>query len=142
MMKARSHQIEADGNAFTVQAAGEGCWTVTSDAGIERVWVAGPPSSPIAFYDGRVYEFETLRNAQRRSRGQADSHALSAPMPATVRTVLVKVGDEVAEGETLVVLEAMKMELPLRAPKAGRVAEIRCAAGELVQPGVALVELS
>ena len=50
-------------------------------------------------------------------------------MPATVRTVLVKVGDEVAEGETLVVLEAMKMELPLRAPKAGRVAEIRCAPG-------------
>jgi biotin carboxyl carrier protein len=52
------------------------------------------------------------------------------------------VGDEVAEGETLVVLEAMKMELPLRAPKTGRVAEIRCAPGELVQPGVTLVELS
>jgi biotin carboxyl carrier protein len=141
-MRARSHQIEVDGKAFTVQPAGHGCWTVTSDAGIERVWVAGPPGSPTAFYDGRVYEFKTLTNAQRRSRGQGDSHALSAPMPATVRTVLVKVGDEVAEGETLVVLEAMKMELPLRAPKAGRVAEIRCTPGELVQPGVPLVDLT
>ena len=141
-MGARSHQIDVDGKAFTVRAAGHGCWIVTSDAGIERVWVAGPPGSPTAFYDGRVYEFETPTNAQLRSRGQGDSHALSAPMPATVRTVLVKVGDEVAVGETLVVLEAMKMELPLRAPKAGRVAEIRCAPGELVQPGVPLVELS
>jgi biotin carboxyl carrier protein len=54
----------------------------------------------------------------------------------------VKIGDDVVEGETLVVLEAMKMELPLRAPKAGRVAEIRCTPGELVQPGTPLVELS
>ena len=62
-------------------------------------------------------------------------------MPATVRAVLVSVGDQVTEGQTLVVLEAMKMELPLRAPKTGRVAQVRCAPGELVQPGAPLVEM-
>src|SRR5262245_50517235 len=110
MMAPKPRQIEVDGKTYTVQAAGDGCWTVDSDAGIERVWVAGPPGSPVAFYDGRLYEFETQTNSRHRSRGQGDAHALSAPMPATVRTVLVRVGDEVAEGETLVVLEAMKME--------------------------------
>jgi biotin carboxyl carrier protein len=39
------------------------------------------------------------------------------------------------------VLEAMKMELPVRAPRAGRISAIRCKPGELVQPGIALVEL-
>ena len=85
------------------------------------------------FHDGRVYVLESFAS-RRGSRGHSSSDTLTAPMPATVRTVLVKVGDEVAEGETLVVLEAMKMELPLRAPKAGRVAEIRCARASWSSP--------
>ena len=134
-------RMEIDGKEITAQAAGDGCWTLTSDAGIERVWVVGTAERSWVFHDGRVYVLESFAG-RRGSRGHSSSDTLTAPMPATVRTVLVKVGDEVAEGETLVVLEAMKMELPLRAPKAGRVAEIRCAPGELVQPGVTLVELS
>ncbi len=135
-------RVEIDGKQITAQPAGDGCWTLTSDAGIERVWVTGSPETTWVFHDGRVYALEKFTNARRGPRAEVDAQALSSPMPATVRTVLVKVGDEVAQGETLVVLEAMKMELPLRAPKAGRVAEIRCAPGELVQPGVTLVELS
>jgi biotin carboxyl carrier protein len=134
-------RMEIDGMEITAQPAGDGCWMLTSDAGIERVWAVGTAERSWVFHDGRVYVLENFAS-RRGSRGHAISHMLTAPMPATVRAVLVKVGDEVAEGETLVVLEAMKMELPLRAPKAGRVAEIRCAPGELVQPGVTLVELS
>ncbi len=50
-------------------------------------------------------------------------------------------GQSVAEGETVLVLEAMKMELPVRSPRAGVVKAVHCAQGELVQPGVALVDL-
>jgi biotin carboxyl carrier protein len=64
-----------------------------------------------------------------------------APMPATVVRVLVREGDRVEKGETLVLLEAMKMELPVRAPDAGVVAAVRCREGELVQPDTVLVEL-
>jgi biotin carboxyl carrier protein len=134
-------QVELDGKVFTAWPAGDGCWTVSTDTGIQRVWAVGTSERTWVFHDGRVYILET-RTARRGARGQSISDALTAPMPATVRTVLVKIGDDVVEGETLVVLEAMKMELPLRAPKAGRVAEIRCTPGELVQPGTPLVELS
>ena len=67
--------------------------------------------------------------------------ALAAPMPATVAAVLVQPGAVVAAGDTLVRLEAMKMELAIRAPAAGRVTAVDCRAGELVQPGRPLVTL-
>jgi biotin carboxyl carrier protein len=63
-------------------------------------------------------------------------------MPATVRAIHVAPGDRVARGDTLVVLEAMKMELPLKAPADGTVASVACEVGELVQPGIPLVALS
>jgi len=65
-----------------------------------------------------------------------------APMPAQVVTVLVGPGTLVAAGDTLVVLEAMKMELPIRAGQAGRVTAVHCAAGDRVAPGRALVDIA
>jgi acetyl/propionyl-CoA carboxylase alpha subunit len=79
------------------------------------------------------------------SRGRRDGSRLTrrdgSPMPATVVKILVEAGQEVAEGATVLVLEAMKMELPIRAPRAGVVKSVDCTQGELVQPGVTLVEL-
>jgi acetyl-CoA carboxylase biotin carboxyl carrier protein len=51
------------------------------------------------------------------------------------------VGDQVAEGDTVVVLESMKMEMPVEAEEAGTVTEIRCAEGQAVQEGDTLVVL-
>jgi biotin carboxyl carrier protein len=62
-------------------------------------------------------------------------------MPATVIEILVEPGQSVRQGDVLVKLEAMKMELPLRAPQDGRVKHVRCTPGELVQPGVPLLEM-
>ena len=63
-------------------------------------------------------------------------------MPATVLKVLVSAGAPVKKGDTLVILEAMKMELPLRAPADATVAAVHCREGELVQPDTVLVELA
>jgi biotin carboxyl carrier protein len=63
-------------------------------------------------------------------------------MPATVRQIRVAVGDAVTRGETLILLEAMKMELPVRAGTDGIVARIDCAEGELVEPGRPLLEIT
>ena len=62
-------------------------------------------------------------------------------MPATVVDVKVAPGQEVTTGEVLVTLEAMKMELTITAPRDGRVKGVACRPGELVQPGVPLIEL-
>ena len=56
--------------------------------------------------------------------------------------VPVAVGQQVRAGDLLLTLEAMKMELPIRAPRDGIVTAIRCAPGELVQPGPPLVEIT
>ena len=68
------------------------------------------------------------------ANGGADD-ALVAPMPAKVVRVSVAAGDAVEEGQTLVVLESMKMELGLTAPRAGRVARVDASEGVLVQAG-------
>jgi biotin carboxyl carrier protein len=62
-------------------------------------------------------------------------------MPATVIGVEVAPGDAVREGTTLVLLEAMKMELPIRAPSDGIVRAVHCRPGSLVTPDDPLVEI-
>jgi 3-methylcrotonyl-CoA carboxylase alpha subunit len=61
-------------------------------------------------------------------------------MPATVVAVAVQPGQRVAAGDVLIRLEAMKMELPVRAADAGVVAAIRCREGELVDADAVLLE--
>ncbi len=93
----------------------------------------------LVFLDGEVFELEVQRRGRRGTGGHHSS--LTAPMPATVIRVNVAPGAAVKKGDTLIVLEAMKMELPIRAPADGTVASVRCKEGQLVQPGVPLVEL-
>jgi propionyl-CoA carboxylase alpha chain len=64
--------------------------------------------------------------------------SLLAPMPGTVVRVETRQGADVAEGQTLVVLEAMKMEHRIAAPSAGTVAELTVAAGQQVESGAVL----
>ena len=97
-----------------------------------RTWV---------FIDGRTYVIEPdAGHGGERAHVTNDPLTLSAPMPATVIAVKVAPGQDVAAGDLLVLLEAMKMEVPIKAPRAGRVKSLACREGELVQPGVPLVE--
>ena len=70
------------------------------------------------------------------------SHTVEAPLPGTIKQVCVSVGQEVAAGETVVVMEAMKMENNITAEFAGKVAAVKVNVGDQVQSGQALVELA
>ena len=67
--------------------------------------------------------------------------AVEAHITGTVWKIEVEVGDQVAEGDTVVILESMKMEMPVEAEDAGTVAEICCEEGQAVSEGDTLVVL-
>lgn len=126
-------QVEPIGRGVYRVRAADGQWTVAvaADEGARWVWV-----------DGQVATFEVGEDdGQTRGRRKATDHELAAPMPATVIRVLVAPGSTVRSGEALLVLEAMKMELSIRAPRDGVVRSIHCEAGDLVPPGVNLLDL-
>ena len=72
----------------------------------------------------------------------AGAKNVEAPLPGTIKQVLVSVGQEVAAGETVVVMEAMKMENNITAEFAGKVTAINVAVGDQVQSGQAMVVLA
>jgi len=93
---------------------------------------------------GRRYGFEVEdpRSLQARRGGGAGTDGprpVKAPMPGRVVRLLVAVGDEVAEGQGVVVIEAMKMQNELKSPKAGRVVRVGAAVGDTVGSGDVLV---
>jgi acetyl-CoA/propionyl-CoA carboxylase biotin carboxyl carrier protein len=90
--------------------------------------------------DGDAYHVSD-RVDEGLSSAKADEFAMSAPMPATVRAIPVSPGQRVSAGDVLIVLEAMKMELAIKASTGGVVRTIHCKPGELVQPGVPLVDI-
>jgi acetyl-CoA carboxylase biotin carboxyl carrier protein len=63
---------------------------------------------------------------------------ITAHITGTVWKIEKKVGDPVAEGESVVILESMKMEMPVESPQAGRVSEVRCSEGQAVEEGAVL----
>lgn len=82
------------------------------------------------------------REARNTSRRVAmESGRLEASMPGVVLEVLVSAEDEVNRGDTLVVLEAMKMESRILAPEDGRVVHVYCSAGQVVERGQVLLEM-
>jgi 3-methylcrotonyl-CoA carboxylase alpha subunit len=138
---------------FTITEIAPGELVLERDGSRLRAFVASDENATWVFIEGRTFRFEKVRTGSngfekvqgsekaRRGSGSRGLTDLSAPMPATVLRVLTAPGRTVRRGETLILLEAMKMELPLRAPQDGTVKEVLCEEGQLVQPGSILVEI-
>lgn len=120
-------------NGWRVIEDGETRWRVAVAETAEATWV---------FVDGQVSVIPagTATAARGRVKSRGDAGVMS-PMPATVVAIKTAAGETVNAGDTVIVLEAMKMELPIKAPRSGTVKAIHCAKGELVQPGITLIEL-
>lgn len=113
-----------DGRPVTLNWADEG----------SRKWVSA---------GGCTYVLDRPSDRGRRRSGEGDTSAqLRAPMPAQVRSIEISPGDAVERGQTLLLLEAMKMEIRIKAPRAGLVARVLAAAGQTVERDQLLVELA
>ena len=119
-----------DEHAFIVRVGGRriSCVAV-SDGQRRHLWV-----------DGRTLTYEVVdaRRAAQASGGEAE---LVASLPGVVREVCVRVGDAVEDGQRLLVLESMKMEMVVHAPHAGRVEAMFCVEGQNVEAGEHLIAL-
>ena len=80
--------------------------------------------------------------AKPAATGTAGSVKINAPMPGKIVDVKVKVGDAVKKGQTVLVLEAMKMENEIVAPEDGTVASINAAVGSAVEAGETIATLN
>jgi biotin carboxyl carrier protein len=138
-----SVRVGGAGSVFTVTAVSPGCYHVADGVRAWRVTVAGPRESRYVGVDGISACVEVQPEGQPPvSRPRARHGGLAAPMPGTVLEIEVAVGQQVRAGDILLTLEAMKMELPIRAPQDGVVSAIHCARGDLVQPGPPLIEIT
>ena len=88
-----------------------------------------------SLYQSRVIDEreQRLRTAFADGLAQTGEFQLKAPMPGLVIDVVVTEGQEVAEGDVLMILESMKMQNELKAPQAGVVSRVRVAVGEYVE---------
>jgi len=108
-----------------------------SDGGLTVVTADGT-------YDALVenYQLAQLKSRLGVKATKAMSKTLKAPMPGLVLQVNVNEGDSVEAGDTVVVLEAMKMENPIKSVGAGVVRKIHVTARDSVEKGVALIEFA
>lgn len=109
-----------------------------------RAYVASDGLRRYVAMAGQTWVLERPQPEQRRRAGAAGglgAGGLEASMPGLVLDVLVSEGDTVQRGDTLVLLEAMKMELRITAPAGGTVTHVYCKAGDVVERGQVLVEI-
>lgn len=105
-----------------------------------RIVTAVAGDQVFVWCDGATYCFARTRS-KRASSGGEHGGDLLAPMPGRVRKVSAAAGDRVERGMVLIVLEAMKMEHAIRAPKDGILKRLLVKEGDLVDAGVELAEI-
>ncbi len=109
--------------------------------GGQRAATVAAVQGVITVFDHYGLIFEVVDPLERAAGMAGDGNLVEAPMPGAVRLVAAEVGQVVAQGDRLAVLEAMKMEHALLAARDGVVAEVLVAVGDQVEAGAALVRL-
>lgn len=140
------YEFSLNGHSRQAQliSARNGSMTLLFDGRAVQAHVVSHGGRILVAVEGRVYEFSTAqdgRGRERKSQTGGWEPEIRSPMPGKILEVRVSQGDEVESNQTLVVLEAMKMENTLASGARARVKTIHVAPGELVELGQILVEL-
>ena len=117
----------------------EGGLHLSLDGVVRRLTVVRESGAIVVIEAGRNHRLQVTDPWAAPLAAATGGGKLVAPIPARVTRVLVAVGDVVARGAPLLVLEAMKMEITLSAPIDGTIASVRHGVDEMVQEGAELV---
>jgi len=93
------------------------------------------------FDNGGIFDFELQENYEQRDNTEINEGKVTAPITGTVVKILKKNGQMVSAGEPLIIIEAMKMEYELKAPKAGRIKKMKVKIKEIINQNDILVEI-
>jgi biotin carboxyl carrier protein len=131
--------------ACQVQSLGDGAFLLNLDDQQTLIYTASANDSRFVWVNGETFAFTRETQKAMPGRGRrvigAAGGQIEAPMPGQVRDVLVAVGDSVERGQTLLLLEAMKMELKITVPFDGTVSRLAVSQGDVVQRGQVLGEV-
>lgn len=145
-------EIERDGESYRVmisdrtfsvsmQRSASGAMQMIVDGERHTAVVAQNGSMRYVSIDGKTLEFAVPESGRANRRHHSSEGSLTASMPGQVIKVLVAADEQVERGQTLVILEAMKMEIRVSAPRSGHVAQVFIQEGQVVDRGQRLVEL-
>ena len=147
-------EVSAHGANGNYRLGGDGLSVSIEDAKLDNGWLSarhdGIARRHRIFADGAritVHDGESRRSFEHApafafvEAGSTNTDRILAPMPGRIVVVKARVGDAVKAGDELLVMEAMKMELTLRSPRAGRIELIRATSGEFVEADAVLVRL-
>ena len=132
---------KVDGEIITAEIVQNGNGKITLNLDGRLLQLAGHKDGDNRqiWANGRTLTYQRID--ETAGAASTDPGSLSASIPAVVSEVLVSVGDIVNAGDRLILLESMKMIIPIVAPVDGTVTDLMCAAGDSVAPGVPLVIL-
>jgi biotin carboxyl carrier protein len=110
-----------------------------------NAYIAQEGNTKTVIIRGIPYSIGDADTTDTRARGKKKSQAIpqdiTPPMPAVVVRILVSLGDRVQQGQSVIVVESMKMETTLTAPANGSVKAVNVAAGDKVMPGQILIDI-
>jgi len=118
-------EVELNGRKYTVEVERAESVAVPHIAAPKHADAAAPVAAPAA-----------------APKAAAGANSVTAPLPGSVTVVNVKAGDAVKAGQTLIIIEAMKMENEVLAPADGTVTAVHVSGGQAVQQGDALLDLA
>jgi biotin carboxyl carrier protein len=125
-----------------ILAAGDGQLELLIDGERVTAYVSSDGAKHWVTINGQTFMLTKQSGARKSAGGHAHAAGeLTAPMPGQIRAVNVSEGDAVTKGQTLLVLEAMKMEIRIQSPMDGVVKSLAVKAGQTVEREQALVEI-
>lgn len=134
-------RITVNGKSYDVQVEEIGAAAVPVQAAPAA---PAPVSAPAATAQPAAPAQQTAPAAPAEaavSAPVAGTEVIESPMPGTILSVSVSAGDQVKKGDTLVVLEAMKMENEIKAPRDAKVVAVHVSRDEMVEAGKALLSI-
>ncbi|KAA3646430.1 MAG: biotin/lipoyl-binding protein [Chloroflexi bacterium] len=126
-----------------VNSSTDGALQLLIDGKMLKAHVAAEGKQRYVWLNGKSYSFEKPSGSARRGAAAeaGGDGILRAPMPGQVRQVLVNEGDQVENGQTLLLLEAMKMEIRIQANLDGKLMKLHVAEGQTVDKDATLLEI-